>query len=152
MATDMQLQLTATLLRRGRSIDRLSSGVILLALAIGLAPLLGLAMSWPGAVICGLLVAFGLLQKVYAVRVAIDAELFERLSTDPEQLERHTAALDQALLGLGQPADKSGRSWAQRSQGALALLRRQALWCGLQLLVAVSAVLLMPWLSTLRVG
>ncbi|MDH1264903.1 hypothetical protein [Pseudomonas sp. GD03944] len=147
MASDLQLQLVATLLRRGKAIDRLSSAVLLLALAIGLSPLLGVATSLLAAGLCTALVVLGGVQKFYAIRVAIDAELFQHLSQAPDQLERRTAELDQALLGLGQPAANAGRSWAQRSQGALGLLRRQALWCGLQLLVAVSAVLLMPWLS-----
>lgn len=147
MASDLQLQLVATLLRRGKAIDRLSSAVLLLALAIGLSPLLGMAASVPAAGLCAALVVLGGVQKFYAIRVAIDAELFQHLSQAPDQLERRTAELDQALLGLGQPAANTGRSWAQRRQGALGLLRRQALWCGLQLLVAVSAVLLMPWLS-----
>lgn len=150
MATDMQLHLVATLLRRGVAIDRLSGALTLLALVIGLAPLLGISTPAMAAPVSALLVVFGLLQKMYALRVAIDAELFAHLATSPEQLDKHTAALDQALLALGQPRDKAGRTWEQRSQGALGLLRRQALWCGLQLLVALSAMLLMPWLSNVR--
>lgn len=148
MASEMQLQLVASLLRRGRQLDRLSGGLTLLALAGGLAPLLGGKPNPASALLCGLLVMLGLAQKYWAVRVALDGELFARLARQPEQLAARTQQLDQALAGLGlQPATAGGRDWDARSRGALQLLRRQALWLGAQVLLALAAILAMPWFS-----
>lgn len=152
MASEMQLQLVAGLLRRGKSLDRLSSGLTLLALIIGLGPLLGFMALTTGGAVCIALLICGLLQKYYALRVALDAELFTSLAAAPEQLDRRTAELDQALLLSGHKATQGSRSWEQRSQGALRLLRLQALWLGLQLLIALAAIVLMPWLSHIRFG
>ncbi|UCJ17628.1 hypothetical protein K5Q02_04400 [Pseudomonas sp. MM211] len=152
MASEMHLQLVAGLLRRGKAIDHLSSALTLLALIIGLGPLLGFMALTTGGAVCVLLLVCGLLQKYYALRVALDAELFSSLAAAPEQLDRRTAELDQALLMLGRKVSDSSRSWQQRSQGALRLLRMQILWFNLQLLVALAAIVLMPWLSQVRFG
>lgn len=148
MATEMQLFTVASLLRRGKALDRLSSALTLLGLAIGLAPLLGVAAQLLSALFCALLVLLGLVEKYWALRVALDAELFQRLADDAEHLTLHTADLDQALTGLGlQPANLAARSWDERSRGALRLLRLQALSLLAQLLLAVAIVLGLPWLS-----
>ena len=151
MASEMHLSLIAAMLRRGKPLDRASSALSLLALVIGLGPLLGFMALSTGAAVCIALLVCGLLQKYYALRVALDAELFASLADAPEQLQRRTAELDQALLWLGRKAEPA-HSWEQRSQGALRLLRLQALWLGLQLLVALTAIVLMPWLSHIRFG
>ncbi len=151
MASEMQLQLVAGLLRQGKALDRLSGALTLLALVIGLGPLLGFMALSTGAAVCIALLLCGLIQKYYALRVALDAELFATLAAAPEQLERRTTELDQALLRLGRKAEPA-RSWEQRSQGALRLLRLQGLWLVLQLVVALAAIVLMPWLSHIRFG
>lgn len=148
MASEMQLALVAGLLRRGRSLDLLSGAVTLLALACGLAPLLGAPPSLAGGLLCGLLVMLGLAQKYWAVRVALDAELFSRLATDPERLPQRSEQLDRALVDLGlQRQAAAGRDWHQRCRGALRLLRLQAAWLVAQLLLALATLLAMPWLS-----
>ncbi|WP_252272352.1 hypothetical protein [Pseudomonas subflava] len=148
MASEMQLTLVAGLLRRGRGLDLLSNALTLLALAYGLAPLLGMPYSATGGVLCGLLVMLGLAQKYWAVRVALDAELFTRLANDAAGLADHTTDLDQALLQLGlQHAKAPPRDWDDRCRGALRLLRLQAAWLITQLLLALAAILAMPWLS-----
>lgn len=148
MATDMQLQLVAGLLRRGRLLDQLSTGLTLLALALGLAPLLSGQVNPANAVFCGLLVLLGLAQKYWAVRVALDGELFAQLAGQPEQLAEHTRQLDAALHSLGlQPANPVELSWVERCRGALRLLRLQVTWLAAQILLALAAVLAMPWLS-----
>nr|WP_312971687.1 hypothetical protein [Pseudomonas sp.] len=152
MASEMQLQLVAGLLRRGKSLDRLSGALSVLALVVGLGPLLGFMALSTGAAVCIGMLVCGLLQKYYALRVALDAELFATLAAAPDQLDRRTTELDQALLSLGHKTSGSARSWEQRSGGALRLLRLQALWLGLQLLIALAAIVLMPWLSHVRFG
>lgn len=151
MASEMHLRLIAAMLRRGKTLDRASSALSLLALVIGLGPLLGFMALSTGAAVCIALLACGLIQKYYALRVALDAELFAGLAAAPEQLARRTAELDQALASLGRQGEPA-RSWEQRSQGAVRLLRLQALWLALQLLVALAAIVLMPWLSHIRFG
>ena len=148
MASEMQLTLVAGLLRRGRGLDLLSNALTLLALAYGLAPLLGAPPSAASAVVCGLLVMLGLAQKYWAIRVALDAELFARLAGDIARLAMHTTDLDQALHSLGlQPTDAAPRDWLQRSHAALRLLRLQAAWLVAQLLLALVVILATPWLS-----
>ncbi|MDD0844841.1 hypothetical protein [Pseudomonas sp. Gutcm_11s] len=148
MASEMQLALVAGLLRRGRGLDLLSNALTLLALAYGLAPLLGAPPSAASGVLCGLLVMLGLAQKYWAIRVALDAELFVRLANDATRLAEHTTDLDQALQVLGlQPAAAQPRDWQERSRGALRLLRLQAAWLVAQLLLALAILLAAPWLS-----
>ena len=148
MASEMQLTLVAGLLRRGRGLDLLSNALTLLALAYGLAPLLGAPASAASAVVCGLLVMLGLAQKYWAIRVALDAELFARLAGDTARLAMHTTDLDQALHSLDlQPTDAAPRDWLQRSHAALRLLRLQAAWLVAQLLLALVVILATPWLS-----
>ena len=148
MASEMQLTLVAGLLRRGRGLDLLSNALTLLALAYGLAPLLGSPPSAASAVVCGLLVMLGLAQKYWAIRVALDAELFARLAGDAARLAMHTTDLDQALHSLNlQPTDAAPRDWLQRSHAALRLLRLQAAWLVAQLLLALVVILATPWLS-----
>lgn len=148
MATEMQLFTVASLLRRGRALDGLSCGLSATALLLGLAPLLGATTRPSTAILCVLLILLGLVQKYWALRVALDAELFQRLADNIEQLPMHTAALDEALINLKlQPANPVSRSWDERSHAALRLLRRQALWLLAQLLLAVLTIVSLPWLS-----
>lgn len=148
MATEMQLFTVASLLRRGRALDQLSSALSLVALLIGLAPLLGIAAQPLTTLFCALLLVLGVGQKYWALRVALDAELFQQLAGRFEQLATHTADLDQTLAQFKlQPVNQTPRSWEERSLGALRLLRQQVLWLLAQLLLAVLIVLGLPWLA-----
>lgn len=139
-----ELQLVATLLRRGRDIDRLSTALSLMAVGIGLSPLLGVTASPLLALVCSLVLLSGLGEKYLALRVALDADLFRQLAA-AEQLDSQTQSLDQALLALGlQKKMQAGRSWDARCQGALSLLRKQLLCLLLQLFVVLATVLSLP--------
>ncbi|MET1076747.1 MAG: hypothetical protein ABWY06_01865 [Pseudomonas sp.] len=147
--SESTLRTLAALLRRGQELDRLSTALTLLALALGLAlpwltspslPLLALFLG---------LVLLGLAQKYWALRVAFDADLLQQLAAAPGSLEQRTDDLDNALVALGLlPTTRTARPWAQRIQGALRLLRTQALLCALQLLLALTGVL-MPFFYAL---
>lgn len=142
----MQLHVVASLLRRGRTLDNLSTGFTLLSLAVGMLQLWITAMPLL-TVWLGTLVLLGLIEKYYAMRVAFDADLFQTLGSEARLLPDTTQALDQALIALGlQPADKAGRPWAVRSQGALRLLRRQLVLVAVQLLVLLGPLLVFPLL------
>ena len=133
MPADMELQIVASLLRSGRSLDQLSTGLTLLGVLFGLAQLL-LAL-W--------MIVLGLLQKYWALRVAFDADLFALLARDTTR----TPDLDQALQTLGlQSPKRAGRPWTERSRGALKLLRKQAWLLGAQALLTLGVILASPWL------
>ncbi|TRO21722.1 hypothetical protein EQ826_07290 [Ectopseudomonas mendocina] len=132
------LLLVAALLRRGRSLDHCSSAMSLVAVVFGLAPWLGPPPSLILALLCAALLIAGLAEKYWALRVALDAELFQCLAEAGEQLDSQTHALDQALQNLGlKNAQQAGRTWSLRSQGALGLLRKQALCLLLQIIIVV---------------
>lgn len=134
----MTLHVIASLLARGRQLERLSDGITLLALACSLAPLFGAALPALPRTLCLLLMALGLAHKYWAVRVALDAELFAHLATSAN-LPADTQALDLALHQLHlKPSPSDARDWPTRSQGALTLLRRQASCLAMQVLLILT--------------
>ncbi|RCL22249.1 hypothetical protein C6A77_20810 [Pseudomonas sp. AFG_SD02_1510_Pfu_092] len=140
----MNLLVVASLLARGKQLERLSDGLTLLALAYGLAPLLGARLPALASLLCAVLLVLGVLHKYWAVRVAMDAELFADLATSRD-LAADTQALDRALFELKlKPQATDARAWPARSQAALALLRRQAICLGLQLSLALATLLTLP--------
>ncbi|MGE8321884.1 MAG: hypothetical protein ACN6OX_02245 [Pseudomonas sp.] len=140
----MNLLVVASLLGRGKQLERLSDGLSLLALAYGLAPLLGAPLLPLASLLCSVLLVLGVLHKYWAVRVAVDAELFAHLAKSCD-LAADTQALDSALFQLKlKPQATDARAWPARSQAALALLRRQAVCLGLQLTLALAALLTLP--------
>lgn len=148
MSSEMQLFSVASLLRRGRALDQLSTGLTLLGALYGLAQYLLASVTLGGLIVSLALLLLGLVEKYLALRVAFDADLFQRVADSPTSLEHSTQALDQALGALGlQPAEKGGRPWDQRSRGALGLLRRQALLLAAQVLTLLSLILASPWLT-----
>ena len=135
------LLLVASLLRRGRSLDHFSSTLSLVAVIFGLSPLLGAPASLSLALFCALLLIAGLAEKYWALRVALDADLFQHLAAAGEQLDAQTQGLDQALQRLGlQPEEQGGRTWISRGQGALGLLRKQVLCLLLQVVIVVLGI------------
>lgn len=143
MPADMELQVVASLLRRGRSLDQLSTGLTLLGFLFGLAQLLMASISTICLLLALWMIVLGLLQKYWALRVAFDADLFTLLARDTER----TPDLDQALQTLGlQSAKRVGRPWTERRRGALKLLRKQAWLLGAQALLTLAVILASPWL------
>lgn len=150
MSNQTQLVLVASVLRRGRQVERVSDAISLLALAYGLAPLAGAPTHAAGGVLCALLLIAGLLQKFWGMRIALDAELFAHLASQAEALAPNTRALDQALFDLGlKPTAVDARDWQARSQATLRLMRQQLLCLGVQVLLAIAGVLSLPWLSSI---
>jgi hypothetical protein len=148
MSVDMELQVVASLLRRGRTLDQLSTGLTLLGASFGLLQWLLITPITLGLILSAWLIVVGLVQKYWALRVAFDAELFEVVARDSDALSDCTLALDQAFQNLGlQPANRAGRPWAERQRGALKLLRNQAALVGAQVVPILAAILASPWLS-----
>lgn len=138
----MTLHLIASLLARGRQLERLSDGIALLALAYGLAPLLGLPLHPLASALCLLLVTLGLAHKYWAIRVALDAELFNHLANHGAD----TQAMDRALFELRlKPQAEDPRDWPTRGRAALGLLRRQAICLALQVALALATLITLPF-------
>lgn len=137
----MALFTCARLLEQGRRLDVLSTGISLLALGAAFyAALLGAALM--ASVLIAVLLS-GLLEKYFAIRVALDAALFARMALAGDELPSHTQQMDAALVGLGlMPASAAGRDWSLRSQGAMRLLRRQVYALLGQVLIAALAIAL----------
>jgi len=148
MSSDMELHAVASLLRRGHSLDQFSTGLTLLAALLGLGQcLLGRIDPWL-LLFSALLFTLGVLQKYWALRVAFDADLFQRVADGTHPLAERTEALDRALNALGlQPAERGGRLWTERSHGALRLLRRQSLLLAAQVVLTLGFILSSPWLA-----
>jgi hypothetical protein len=105
----------AAFLRIGRHIDR-ASGMVLLA-----AVLLAIQDRSPATVVTlGVVLFTAAVQKYYALRVALDADLFALLYRHPA----HTAGFD-AALALCCQRDLPARTLEQRWQGARELQLRQ---------------------------
>lgn len=148
MSSDMELHAVASLLRRGHSLDQFSTGLTLLAALLGLGQwLLGRIDPWL-LLFSALLFTLGVLQKYWALRVAFDADLFQRVADGTQPLAESTEALDRALNALGlQPTERGGRLWTERSHGALRLLRRQSLLLAAQVVLTLGFILSSPWLA-----
>ncbi|WLG22651.1 hypothetical protein PSH91_23480 [Pseudomonas sp. FP1154] len=148
MISDMELHTVASLLRRGHSLDQLSTGLTLLAALLGLAQLLvGSVNPWL-LLFSVVIFLLGVLQKYWAQRVAFDADLFQRMADSTQSLAERTYTLDQALTALGlQPVERSGRLWTERRHGALLLLRRQSLLLATQVVLTLGLILASPWLA-----
>ncbi|MEE4789771.1 hypothetical protein V2K52_19870 [Pseudomonas alliivorans] len=148
MSLEMQLHVVAALLRRGKSLDYLSTGLLLLSLLFGLVQLWIGSASLLMMVLVPCMVLTGALAKSQAFRVAFDADLFQHMADRPSQLSDRTQELDQVLADLKlQPAEKGGRNWALRTQGALRQLRLQVRYIVLQLLWLLGIIFIFPWLS-----
>ncbi|QJI43255.1 hypothetical protein HKK52_20645 [Pseudomonas sp. ADAK2] len=148
MPVDMELQVVASLLRRGRSLDQLSTVLTVLGVLFGLLQLLLITPVTFGLLLSAWLIVTGLWQKYWAFRVAFDADLFTLMARDADALPDRTQALDHALQSLGlQPANRAGRPWAERQRGALSLLRKQAVLLAVQVLPTLAVILASPWLS-----
>jgi hypothetical protein len=127
-ADHWQAKVAAGLLRQGQSLAALSRLFIALAVA---GFVLALAMgrsAW--AVPCLLSLAAGGAALWLALRVGLDAELFEALARSPD-----LQAFDDAMLALGlMPPKRAGRPLRSRIDGALRLLRLQGFALAVQLL------------------
>ena len=140
MTSDMHLHLVAILLRRGAALDHISSILTLLALLIVLTPILAITIDWLVSLIAILILLLGLAEKYWAQRVAIDTELFSLLAAKAHDFDSKVNELDTALNELGlAPTTTTHRSLAERSRGALRLLRWQALCLGAQCLLTLAA-------------
>ena len=129
------LFVTAALLDQGRTVDRLSCGLTVAAIAIlAILPALTPHLQWTQPAFAAVAVAAGFAQTWFAIRVGFDAALFHRLAGTGD-----FAAIDAALAALGLvPPGKAGRPGEARVAGARRLFRFQILALAVQLLCLLS--------------
>ena len=128
----------ASLLRQGRTLDRASRLLGLTGLLAGGAQALSGPPHLPFGLLCLGVFLLWLAQLYWALRVAFDAELFDRLAGSDTPLP----TLDGALRELGlKPAGQDSRTLPARCQAALRLLRRQGVLLAAQGLLAGAALL-----------
>ena len=126
----------AALLDQGRAVDRLSRMVTTAALG-GLVfyPVVAMRPLWTPLGFTGLVALAGLVEMYFALRVAFDQALFNRIAGAREAPD--FAVMDEALMRLGlMPASKAGRPVAARVAGASRLLQLQILAFAVQVLFA----------------
>ena len=121
--TAQVLVVVSIVLDQGRRIHGMSSAITVAALIGCVLPALSEhRMSLLSLGILGAVIAVGVIELWFAIRVSIDAALFRRLARVPDW-----RTLDEALINLGMiPAEKTGRPEAVRIAGARRLLRFQA--------------------------
>ena len=120
MTSALEFAAMAALLRQGRILLALSLALLVVALMAML--LVDGTRLWPWA--GSLMVA--LMQAYYAMRVGLDAHLFDALARDCDAASAGTR-LDAALLATGlRHTAAPDRAWPSRFAGARGLLVRQA--------------------------
>ncbi len=136
------LRVTAALLNRGCSIDRLSRLMIVAALLALMGS--GLAGGAGPILIVTLVLSAlaGLVSLYFSVRVGFDAALFLQVA-DAKEGPVDLQGLDLALVDLGLlPRDKAGRPVKARVSGAMRLFRYQIGVALLQLILILVAAIL----------
>lgn len=134
--------LAASLLRRGRALGVVAGVLLAVAAAASLAALL-LGQKLAALGFAATLLP-GLVSLWFSFRTALDADLFDGIARHGD-----LAAFDRAMLSLGlMTTERAGRPLAARVQGALRLLKKQAVAVGVQMLmlglIAVFLAFFMP--------
>lgn len=148
MKATFDLTLMAVLMQQGRRLDRLSTGMLLIAVLALLA--IAMDLVTPGAMAAiafGACVVIGVVQQYVATRTDVDARLMDAMARmdDPRAA---AIALDQSLRTLKLvKADSLGRDWPARWRGMVTLLRAQAA-CTLAQMMLLGAAGGSAWLHT----
>lgn len=138
--SEFSASVCASLLRQGRTLERASRLLGMAGLLAGGAQALSGPPHLPFGLLCLGVFLLWLTQLYWALRVAFDAELFDRLAGSDTPLP----TLDSALRELGlKPAGQDSRTLPARCLGALRLLRRQALLLAAQGMLAGAALLIL---------
>lgn len=138
--SEFSASVCASLLRQGRTLERASRLLGMAGLLAGGAQALSGPPHVPFGLLCLGVFLLWLAQLYWALRVALDAELFALLACHDTPLP----ALDAALRDLRlKPSGRDDRPLAARGQGALRLLRRQALLLAAQGMLGGAALLVL---------
>ena len=149
MSLPMTLGVHISLLRRGAELDKLSLTITALAVVLLMCHGFLILAQWQLILLLAL-VLLGLVAKMYALRVSLDADLFAQLAkllqsqnaTTDQAIEPLLRELDSELAALSLiKAPQQTRALLPRCQGALRLLQRQFLCLLLQLLLLFGLLL-----------
>ncbi|MBF4256830.1 hypothetical protein EAY24_22390 [Vibrio anguillarum] len=149
MRLPIKLGVQISLLKRGAELDQLSLCVTALGILMLILQSALMITPWQLGLLFILLLV-GLAQKMYALRVSLDADLFAQLAVLWQQQGVATAQdaesilreLDCELVALGLIKTlQQTRALQSRCQGALRLLKRQFLCVALQLLMLLVLLL-----------
>ncbi|ALM84870.1 hypothetical protein [Bordetella sp. N] len=141
-------QVLLAVLAQGRHAARMSlllivAAIVLLAAAVLRTPLdADWSAGWRNAPAAALWlsVLIGMVQRYYALRVRLDVQLFAQLYARPAVDDQDLNRLDAGLALLGAPStDAAPRGLRDRWTGALRLLGRQLMCCGLQTVCLLAA-------------
>jgi hypothetical protein len=134
MNSTLDAIIIASFLESGRTLARASHTAALVAgIGSAAAPSTVPRILFSGSLMCWLVECW------FAVRVTIDASLFRHLTGDSADGWRR---LDQLLKVWRLRGTAEGRSTAERSRGAIALWRMQAVVLAIQLAMLIAAVIL----------
>ncbi|WP_392560908.1 hypothetical protein RHO12_06805 [Orbus sturtevantii] len=116
------------LLQQGKNIDMTSTFIAIITIFCCCCSLF---LQLPLVAIIGLLgmisVLLWLIQKYYAMRIAIDMELFSYFALHYQSADERANELDDFLNNLGLKK-RSNQNWLQRQQGTLNLLKKQVIF------------------------
>jgi hypothetical protein len=147
MKQQMNLLLQVSLLKCGVVIDRTSFCFTLLSVVM-LFLQSSLLINKFQMIAFFILVLVGIMQKYYAIRVSLDAELFAQLAkvitAEPKncEIESELRDLDSAMLHLGLiKTNEDVRSLLDRCQGAFKLLKSQVACLAVQSMLLLSILL-----------
>jgi hypothetical protein len=128
----------AAMLRRGRMLHAVSAPVTVTSFIA--APALAVFGGPPLLTIdASITFIAGLIETFFAMRVALDADLFDDLAGGRLDLDSLDTAFERVGLASG---ERLGRPLAERLEGARRLLRVQAGWLLLQLATTVAVMLI----------
>lgn len=131
--------ITASLLRRGRALGVLAGALLVVVTAAGFAALM-LGQKLAAFGFAATLLP-GLVSLWFSFRTALDADLFEGIVRHGDLV-----AFDRAMLALGfMKADRAGRPLEARVEGALRLLKAQAVAVGVQMLMLLATAVLLAF-------
>lgn len=146
MIEQTKLSVLASLLKRGREVNVLSLSLTLLSLLLLMLNHYLLFSNWQ-LVLLSSIVVIGVIEQYYAIRVALDADLFDYLclslsgipSTEqPEVVDQSLQTLDNQLVSLRLiKSEQTHRPLPTRFQGAMALLKVQLVCVVLQVALLV---------------
>ncbi|SIS96577.1 hypothetical protein [Neptunomonas antarctica] len=140
MSQQMSVLLQVSLLKCGVAIDRTSLGFTLLSIVMSFLQR-SLLINTFQMIAFGIIVLVGIMQKYYAIRVSIDAEIFAQLvplitarrEVKAGEIESELQDLDSAMLHLGLiKANEGTRSLRDRCQGAFRLFKGQVACLSIQ--------------------
>ena len=131
------------LLKQHRKVHLLSGLLTIstIVLALTLASLGKLSTEWVILMLTSII--FGLIETVFAIRVGFDQNLLARIANSKDTMGDTLSILDQSLSRLNLiKADKKDRDLNTRLHACLALFRKQAMLCGVQIAVLILPIII----------